>query len=507
MLWTPKDFVLGDVTIIRVGADYHLFSEERWLDRQAKFPGTRVVGHAVSRDLFRWEELPVALQCGPEGSFDAHDIYHMDVYVHDGVWYMYYTGIDKPGPGQQQSIGLATSHDGLRWTKQGEGPVLRADPRWYEPAIPRQATYQEKDFDRLWFRDPVVWRDPIDKRFRMIVVARDRRQHPDVRGCLALAVSDDLVRWTAQPPLYSPGRFHTIETPSIFEHGGRYYLIFMAHSNWGPPVLATDPNQTAGDFYAVSEHGWEGPYLQPSDEVVVAAHDGFGAGPRFAAQRTVVGPDGERFLYGCLRLDPRGDDLAPKIPRKQMLPPPKRVRFGKDGQLQVMYDEKIEAFTGPTPLVAEARPEVTPLEESRWQTGEDVIGKHLSGRAVALLPGQHGDFIYSAHITFRRGERAGLIARGAEDASGGWQVMADRRFGRVEFGILPGGPFLDARRWAPREEVVLTVVAHGPSVEVYADGRLMIHQVRYRETEGRVGYVVERGEASFNRAWLRTFRP
>src|SRR5262249_49755537 len=118
MLWTPRGFALGDVTIVRDGADYHLFSEERWLDRQAKFPGTRIVGHAVSRDLFRWEELPVALECGPAGSFDAHDIYHMDVFVHEGVWFMYYTGIDKPGPGQQQSIGLATSRDGLRWTKR-----------------------------------------------------------------------------------------------------------------------------------------------------------------------------------------------------------------------------------------------------------------------------------------------------------------------------------------------------------------------------------------------------
>jgi hypothetical protein len=83
--------------------------------------------------------------------------------------------------------------------------------------------------------------------------------------------------------------------------------------------------------------------------------------------------------------------------------------------------------------------------------------------------------------------------------------VVDRRFGRVEFGILPDDRFLDARRWAPREEVVLTLVAHGPSVEVYADDRLMIHQVRHREAEGRVGYVVERGEARFDRARLRVF--
>jgi beta-fructofuranosidase len=506
MLWTPRDFALGDVTIIRVGAEYHLFSEARWLDRAAKFPGTRVVGHAVSRDLFQWEELPVALECGAEGSFDAHDIYHMDVFVHDGVWYMYYTGIDRPGRGQQQSIGLATSRDGLRWTKRGNGPVLRADPRWYEPAIPREATYQEKDFDRLWFRDPVVWRDPIDRRFRMIVVARDRHQHPDVRGCLALAVSDDLERWTPQAPLYSPGRFHTIETPSIFEHGGRYYLMFMTHSGWGSPILATDPYQTAGDFYAVSEHGWAGPYLQPADEIVVATHAELGVGPRFGAQRTVAGPDGERFLYGWLLMDARGDDLARKPVRKQMLPPPRRVRFGQDGQMRVMYHEGIENFTEPSPPFAAARAAITPLDESHWRTQDDVVGKHLGGRAVALLEGNHRDFIVSARISFHRGERAGLIVRAADGASEGWYIVADRRFGRVELGILPGERFLDARRWPARDEVVLTVVAHGPSVEVYADRQLMIHQVRYRESEGLLGYIVERGEARFDRPRLQAFR-
>jgi len=131
LLWSPQRHQVGDPTIIRVGDAYHLFAEMAPLDPEAGGSGTRVVGHAISRDLFGWEELPVALSCGPPGSFDAHNIYHMDVLVHEGTWWMFYTGLDIGGPGEQQSIGLATSPDGITWTRHPDNPILRADPRWY----------------------------------------------------------------------------------------------------------------------------------------------------------------------------------------------------------------------------------------------------------------------------------------------------------------------------------------------------------------------------------------
>ncbi|NLO06833.1 MAG: hypothetical protein GX131_13495, partial [candidate division WS1 bacterium] len=58
--------------------------------------------------------------------------------------------------------------------------------------------------------------------------------------------------------------------------------------------------------------------------------------------------------------------------------------------------------------------------------------------------------------------------------------------------------------WAPADEVTLTVIAYRESVEVYADGRLMLHQVRHREIAGRLGVFVERAEARFDR--LRVMR-
>src|SRR5206468_3185403 len=130
------------ITIIRVGELYHLFTEQAPRNTTAVLEGApesnvRTVGHAVSKDMFEWEELPPAFGCGPPGSFDYHSIYHMDAYVHDGTWYIHYTGLDKFGPGEQQSIGVATSRDGIHWEKHSSNPILRADPRWYEQRIPK----------------------------------------------------------------------------------------------------------------------------------------------------------------------------------------------------------------------------------------------------------------------------------------------------------------------------------------------------------------------------------
>lgn len=493
MLWTPTGYHVGDPAIVRVGDRYHLFAECRPTEWQGgfgqSFAGITVVCHAVSKDMIAWEELPNAIACGPPGSFDAYSIYHMDVLVHGGRWYMFYTGLDKGGPGEQQSIGLATSEDGISWTKHPSNPVLRADPRWYEPAIPREATYQEKDFGRLWFRDPCVVQLP-DGKFGMIVVARDRRVHPDVRACLAWAVSDDLVHWEARPPIYSPGRFHTIETPSIFERGGRWYIQFMVHPLWGTPPLMTDPYQDAGDYYAISDTGPEGPYRQPADEVVVAAHRHV----RMGASRTVDGPDGERWFYGWLRLADPGSPEAAESGAWQAIPPARPVRFQPDGAIHVLYNPGVERFYRAIQLAG--APALHPA--GAWRAGDPLVGKCLQGSARAVFGGVRDHVIFSATVEFAQGARAGLVLRHDAASGRGVYAIADRRMGRIEFGVTGSPTPVDARLWKPAARVNLKVVAWKGSLEVYADDRLMIHQACPIGFAGGVGYVVDEAEASFH---------
>src|SRR4051794_16930297 len=80
LLWSPKAYHFGDITLVHAGGQYHLFSE--MMPLVGGGAGQRVVGHAVSPDLFSWEELPPVLVCGAPGEFDAYSIYHMDAFLH-----------------------------------------------------------------------------------------------------------------------------------------------------------------------------------------------------------------------------------------------------------------------------------------------------------------------------------------------------------------------------------------------------------------------------------------
>ena len=77
----------------------------------------------------------------------------------------------------------------------------------------------------------------------------------------------------------------------------------------------------------------------------------------------------------------------------------------------------------------------------------------------------------------------------------------------MEFGLLGQSGFLDARAWKPTEKVNVKVVAYEEGLEVYLDDRLMIHQVRHRETTGQVALFVDKAEVRFTEMHLSVFPP
>lgn len=475
MLWHPEDHHHGDVTIIKVGDTYHLFTncDPADDDDRANRGGRVVVSHATSKDCFTWEERLTdfgdhPLGARPDGTWDARSIMHIDVLHHDNKWWMYYTATDRipADPPQRQTVGLAVSEDGYHFERVQDAPVSVADPRWYEQSIPEEANTRKNLVGRTWYRDPFIFPTGNEGEWGMTVVARDKAKHPLRNGCLSLAVSRDLVHWESHPPLYSPGRFHTIETPSLFEHNGRHYIVFMSHTGWGQPYSTTDLYQTAGDFYAVSEDGALGPYRQVDDEVLVGAMGYI----RCGAQRLIDNHDGTFLHYGWLRLPPTNDDIAVKPPRGQALTSPKLVKFTDDGAMHVTYNSAVEKFTASADFVAD---------------------------------GEYGNFIFKARVTMKQGLRAGIRFRQSPEHE--LYAVADLQNKRIEFGSAGSRGFIDARCWRPRETFDLRIVAWNQSIEVYVDDRLMIHQVRYREQCGRISFMMDDAQANFSDIELRTF--
>jgi hypothetical protein len=335
----------------------------------------------------------------------------------------------------------------------------------------------------------------------MIVVARDASQPPDLRGCIAWATSPDLVHWTPGPPIFSPGAFHTVETPSLFEHDGRWYLLYMTHPAWGPPVMVSDPYQEAGDFQAVSETGPAGPFRRPPDEIVAAARGHL----RMAACRTVEAPDGGRLLYGWLSLDAAEGDARPPLARRKVMPPPRRVAFGPDGAMHVVFNPDIERTCGP----AHRAGAPIPVDDvGRWSV--DATGARatsFTGRTLARVPSTFRNGILRVTIDRMHGERAGVAIRAEADAAPGIEIVVDWRHGRVEFGASGMAGFIDARRLPLSDRVELGVLAIGPSIEVYANNRLAIHQVRHAETGNGVALLAERAEVRFGAVETRDMPP
>jgi beta-fructofuranosidase len=160
---------------------------------------------ASTRDLAHWTHHPLAIpitaEC--EGSICTGS-----VLFHDGVYYGFYATRLRD---RTQHLSLATSRDGVHFEKTLPNPFA-SPPAGYDP---------------IHYRDPVVFRDPGDGRFHMLVTARlEDWPVPDRGGCLAHLVSADLRRWEVLAPFIVPGLPGTPECPDYFAWNGWYYVVF-----------------------------------------------------------------------------------------------------------------------------------------------------------------------------------------------------------------------------------------------------------------------------------------
>ncbi|MGC9530650.1 MAG: glycosyl hydrolase family 32 [Candidatus Bipolaricaulaceae bacterium] len=312
-MFMPEDRYLWDFWLLRWEGEYHLFylQAPRSLADPELRHGNASVGHAVSRDLTRWQDAGTALEPGPGGAWDDRAIWTGSVIDWRGRFYMLYTGTCLEEEGKVQRIGLATSRDLLRWEKHPANPVLEANPRWYE------GEGVSPFGERAW-RDPYVIHVPGEGCFCAFITARAAHGPVDGRGCIGVARSADLVRWEVLPPLAAPRGFAQMEVPQHLRLQGRHYLLFSAAGPW---VVGAGLPRATGTFYAVSSGPW-GPYRFGG--LLLGGEE-----PARYAAKLVTDPQGELVALSWLG---RGGDgtfvggLSDPVP----------VRVLSDGALQVV---------------------------------------------------------------------------------------------------------------------------------------------------------------------------
>lgn len=175
--------------------------------------GAHQWAQAVSADLVRWEHQPLAI---PITDKREASICTGSVFVNDGVFHGFYA---TRAADRSEALSLATSPDGVRFTKTLPNPFLSPGPRYTRD-----------------FRDPHVFRDGRTGLFHLLVssVLRDGG-----RGCLAHFTSRDLQAWKEEEPFHVEGPGGALECSEHFGWRGWYYLLFngsyrMSRAPLGP---------------------------------------------------------------------------------------------------------------------------------------------------------------------------------------------------------------------------------------------------------------------------------
>jgi len=160
--------------------------------------GHRCIGRAISSDGFHWTKDPhnPVLSSSP-GQWDSVDVSLPNVWYENGEWYMLYGG-NAVGLGSWH-IGLATSSNGVDWTKSASNPVLPENVGQWDSSTEPSSVIKIDDTYYLWYYS--------------------------IPHQIGLATSTDLITWTrdANNPIFGSGYCDA----TTFKRGDYYYLIVL----------------------------------------------------------------------------------------------------------------------------------------------------------------------------------------------------------------------------------------------------------------------------------------
>ena len=186
--------------LIRFDGNFHIFYQK---NGNGPYWGNINWGHMTSPDLYSWKEMSVALS--PEPGPDNSGCWSGSALVHNDEITILYTGGDGHH-GHRASICMASSTDGVNFTKYRHNPIIPAPP-------------PGKEFPE--FRDPFIWQE--GNIFYLIVGSAVK----GVGGTALLYRSKNLKSWEFLKPILvgsnaSSGTFW--EMPN-FKQVGNYHVL------------------------------------------------------------------------------------------------------------------------------------------------------------------------------------------------------------------------------------------------------------------------------------------
>lgn len=183
--------------------EYHLFYQYYPYD---SVWGPMHWGHAKSKDLIHWEDLPVALE--PGEAYDADGCFSGSAIVVEDKLYLLYTGHYERSGERRETQCLAVSTDGIVFEKYEKNPVI-------------SEKQLQKYGDISDFRDPkVFYREGV---FYTVVATKSETN----LGRILLFESKDLFDWQFKSILLEGKKHQGMmwECPDLFELDNKDVLI------------------------------------------------------------------------------------------------------------------------------------------------------------------------------------------------------------------------------------------------------------------------------------------
>ena len=111
--FTEPGTALVDHSFVERDGVMHLFYNRGYIGYEWDTMPVNTVGHATTEDLINWKVEPPVVSVD-EHTFEDYQVWSPGVAFRDGVYYMYYTGVNE---NVAQAICLATSGDLYNWKK------------------------------------------------------------------------------------------------------------------------------------------------------------------------------------------------------------------------------------------------------------------------------------------------------------------------------------------------------------------------------------------------------
>ena len=202
-LMAPIGWINDPNGFVYFEGEYHLFYQFYPYDSTW---GPMHWGHAKSKDLVQWEDMPVAL--APTEEYEADGCFSGSAIEKDGKLYLMYTGHYERNGIKKEVQCMAVSEDGIHFEKYALNPVID------ESHIAGVAAIED-------FRDPKVFKK--GKVYYSVIASKTA----DERGQILLFQSEDLLNWTFKSVLLE-GEVHQgimWECPDLFHLDGKDVLI------------------------------------------------------------------------------------------------------------------------------------------------------------------------------------------------------------------------------------------------------------------------------------------